>query len=169
MKLYTCPHKITIGDVGRIEPLLADVEFQKFDQPIGDVLHDLARAFVVQKERAITFEGAIAHLIDAGFEVEGELNVGAEEIGFDRIGDGPVLKLLQEEQARDGIQFLGGSSEGGMEVSAQLPRRHEFEEGGAKDALPAVVNLLESERGNHAFEGIKEASLLRIDGVAHNP
>src|SRR5208282_3800892 len=130
-------------------------------------VHHLTGAVVFDEQLAIALEGAFAHFTGARFEIESKLHIGAEEIGLDGLGDGPVLELLQEEQAGDGIEFLGGSAHDGVEVFGEAADGHQLEQGLAKDALPAGVNPLAAERGNDAVVGVKQATLLWINTVAH--
>ncbi|WP_193619527.1 hypothetical protein [Fimbriiglobus ruber] len=111
-----------------IEPLPIDGQLKVLDQLAGDGVHDLGGQFVIDKEGAVAFECAIAHLIAAGFEIEGVRDVGPKEVGIDGFGRGPVVHLLEEEQAGDGIAFLGGTSDGGIAVFAELANGHELEE-----------------------------------------
>ena len=144
-----------------------DVEFEKIDECVRDVVHDLGGAIVVEEKLALAFEGAVAEFVLAGFEIEGELDVGAKEVGFDGLGIGPVEGLLKEEQTGDGIEFFGGPAEDGVEVRAELADGHELQEGGAEKGRPAVVKAFARQWGKDAVEGVEEGDLSGIDGMAH--
>ena len=129
----------------------------------GDLVHDLAGRFVLDEQFAIAFESTFAHLVDAGFEIESELHIGVKEISIDGLGDGPVLEFLHEEQAGDGIEFLGGPAHDGVKMFGQLFGRHEFQQSAAKDALPTGANTFHPQRRDEAVEGVEKPALLRID------
>jgi len=56
----------------------------------------------------------VAEFVAVGFEIERELDVGAKQVSLDGLGVGPVEGLLEEEQADDGVEFLGGPSVRGV-------------------------------------------------------
>ena len=153
--------------VRRIQPLLANVQLQQLDQAQGDAFHDLAGQFIFQENPAVTFESTFAHLVATGFQIQGELDIRAEQVGFDRRGIGPALKLLAEDQAGHGIELFGRPTYPGVEMLADLFGRHQLQHGGTKNSLPAIVKTLPSHRGNDAIENVKQASLSRINSMAH--
>jgi hypothetical protein len=124
---------------------------------------------ILEKQGAIAFEGAFAHLVAARFDVESELNIGVKEVCLHGCGVGPVLRLLQQEQAGDGVEFLGVPTDVGAEMFAEFLGRHNFKQGRVKNALAAFVNAIKSAGRDHAFEGIEKTSLSRIDGMKHCP
>ena len=108
-----------------------------------------------------------AEFVDAGFEIEGELDVGAKQMGIDGGGVGPVEGLLEEEQAGDGVEFLGGPTVCGVRVLTEFGDGHEFEDGGAKEGGPAGFESLACEGGEDVGEGVEEGELSGVDGMAH--
>ena len=116
---------------------------------------------------AIAFESSVAEFIDAGFEIEGELDIGAKQIGLDGLGVGPVEGLLEEEQAGDRVEFLGGPAEGGVIMLTERLDGHRVQDRGAKDSGPAGLEPLAGERREDVREGVEEGDLSGIDGMAH--
>ena len=55
------------------------------------------------------------------------MDVLAIEEGFDGLSDGEIEELLDEEQASDGVEFLGGSAEAGVNVFGELGSGHELQ------------------------------------------
>ena len=153
-------------DVGRVEPLSGDVEIEGTDELGGDLLEDACGEVVVAEELLIAFEGASADG-GAGLEVQGVLDVGAEDVGFDGLLGGPAEEVGEEDEAGHGIEFLGGGAEGVAEVLAEFADGHDFEEDMAKDALPAVADDLPPGRRDDPFKGVEEAVLSGVDGVDH--
>ena len=153
-------------DVRRIEPLLVDLQIEFVDQLRGDFVHHLGGEIVVEKMGAIAFEGSAAHF-GARLGIEGELDVGAKEEGFDGLVVGPVERFLEKEESGDGIQFLGGPAHEGIVVFAEFLDGHEDEQHGTKDGLPTLVEAFESEFAEEALEGVEQDRLRGIDDVLH--
>ncbi|MGC8643882.1 MAG: hypothetical protein ACP5XB_28810 [Isosphaeraceae bacterium] len=138
-------------DMGRVEPLSADIKVEDVDEFLGDLVEDAGREVVVAEELLIAFQGACGER-DAGFEVQGILNVGSEDVGFDGLLSGPVEEVGQEDEAGHGIEFFGGSAEGFTEVLGEVIDGHDLEDGMSKNPLPAVADDLASRRWNDPFK-----------------
>jgi hypothetical protein len=100
-------------------------------------------------------------------EVEGVLDVGPEDVGFDGLLGGPVEEVGEEDQAGHGKEFFGGGAHGVAEVGAEFGDGHDLEDDVAKDALPSVGDDPPSDRWDDAVEGIEEAVLSGIDRMDH--
>ena len=154
-------------DVCGIQPLVIDVQFQLLDQFGGDLIHDFGGQLVVNEVAAISLESPQAHLVSARFEIECILDIGTKEVRLDGLVIGPVVGLLKEEETGDGIEFLGGAAECGMEVLAELLGGHEVQQNGTEDTLPAVSDLFEPQGRDEPLERIEEAGLSGIDLMTH--
>jgi len=153
-------------DVGRVESLSGDVEVEGVDEFRGDLVEDACGEVVVAEELLIAFEGASAEC-GAGFEVQGVLDVGSEDVGFDGLLSVPVEEVSEEDEARHGIEFFGVSAEGFAEVLGEVIDGHDLKDDMTKDPLPAVADDLVSCRWNDPFEGVEEAVLSGVDGIDH--
>ena len=76
--------------------------------------------------------------VGAGLEVQGVLDVGAEDVGLDGLLGGPAEEVGEEDEPGHGVELLGGGAEGVAEVSSEFGDGHDLEEDVAKDALPSV-------------------------------
>jgi len=150
-----------------VEPLLLDVEFEFLDQLLGYLVHDATGEFVIEEQITIAFKGAEAHLVDARPKVECVLDVGSEDVGINALLIVPVVGSLEKQKSGDGVEFLGGSSDPGMELFGEFGCGHEMEENVSKDALPTLANLFETQLWNNSFEEVEKVALLGIDGMAH--
>jgi len=154
------------ADVGRVEPLAGDGEIVRPDKAGGDVLEDARGEIVVAEQRLIAFDGACGDR-DARFEVQGVLDVGAEDVGFGGLPGGPAEEVGEEDEPGHGIEFLGGGAEGVAEVGGEFADGHDFEQDMANESLPAVADDLSPRRRDDAIEGVEEAVLPGVDGVDH--
>ena len=154
-------------DMGRVEPLAGDVQFQLLSQPDRHVVEDLSSQFVLAKEFLIAFDGACRDR-DAGFQVEGVLDVAAEDVSFGGLLGGPAEEVGQEDQASHRVQFLGGGSQLPTEMFGQFAHRHHFEEDVSKDTLPARADDPLTGGRDHALEGVEETVLSWVDDVDHS-
>ena len=114
-------------DVGGVESLPGDVEVEGVDEFRGDLFEDACGEVVVAEELLIAFEGASAEC-GAGFEVQGVLDVGSEDVGFDGLLSVPVEEVGEEDEAGHGIEFFGGSAEGFAEVLGEVIDGHDLKE-----------------------------------------
>ena len=130
-------------DVGRVESLSGDVEVEGVDEFRGDLVEDACGEVVVAEQLLIAFEGASAEC-GAGFEVQGVLDVGSEDVGFDGLLSVPVEEEVgsEEDEARHGIEFFGVSAEGFAEVLGEVIDGHDLKDDMTKDPLPAVADDL---------------------------
>jgi hypothetical protein len=76
--------------------------------------------------------------LGTGIEIQSVLDIGAKDVGFDRLDGGPAEEVGEEDQPRHGIEFLGGSAEGLTEMCRELGDGHDFEENVPNDPLPAL-------------------------------
>jgi hypothetical protein len=153
-------------DVGGVEPLSGDVEVECVDEFGSDLIEDLGGEVVLAEELLIAFEGSRGES-GAWFEVQGVLDVGSEDVGFDGVLSVPVEEVGEEDEAGHGIEFFGGSAEGVTEMLGELADRHDFEDDVSKDALPAAGDDLDACGRYDPLEGVKEAVLSGIDGMDH--
>ncbi len=153
-------------DVGRVEPLAGDVEFELFRQSNRHVVEDLSGQFVLAKELLVTLDGARRHF-NTGLQVQGILDVTAEDVSLGGLLGGPVEKVGHEDQAGHRIQFLGGGSQFPAEMLGQFTHGHQFEEDVSKDSLPARADYPLTGARYDTVEWVKEAALSRVDDVDH--
>ena len=152
--------------MGRVEPLAGDVDFELFRQSNRHVVEDLSGQFVLAKELLVTLNGARRHF-NAGLQVEGVLDVAAEDVSLGGLLGGPVEEVGQEDQAGHRVQFLGGGSQFPAEMLGQFAHGHQFEEDVSKDSLPARADDPLTGGRYDALEGVEEAVLSRVDDVDH--
>ena len=153
-------------DVRGVESLAGDVEFEVFGEFGGDFVEDDRGEFIVSKESLIAFEGAGGES-RAWFGVEGILDVGAKDVGFDGLVGVPAVEVGEEDESRHGIEFFGGRACGVAEVFGEVSDGHEFEEDLSEDALPAGFDDFPTGGWDDAVEGVEESVLSRVDEVDH--
>jgi hypothetical protein len=68
-------------------------------------IKDRRGEIIVAEELLIAFEGAAGES-DAGFEVQGVLDVGSEDVGFDGLCSLSVEEVGEEDEAGHGIEFF---------------------------------------------------------------
>ena len=152
-----------------VDSLPTDIQLQHLSQRVGDMHHDgLRQGTVPLKQRQIPLEGALRD-VEAGFQVQGILHVGAEQHGLHSRRNRPVLKLLDEHQSGHRIQFRGRPPEPTIKVPSQLLHREQLQNHFAKQSLPAVSDPLPPRRRNHAGKRIKQNLLSRISSIAPTP
>ena len=100
---------------------------------------------------------------DAGLQVEGVLDVAAEDVSLGGLVGGPVEEVGQEDQAGHRVQFLGGGAQFPAEMLGQFADGHQFEEDVSKDPLPARADDPLTGGGYDALEGVEEAILSGVD------
>ncbi len=122
---------------------------------------------VVAEELLIAFECASGES-GARFVIEGVLDVGAEDVGFNGVLSGAVEEVGEEDEAGHGIEFFGGSGEGVTEVFGKIANGHDLENGMSKDALPAVGDDLDACGRYDPLEGVEEAVLSGIERMDHS-
>ena len=110
---------------------------------------------------------SFTHLVQAGLQVERVLDIGSKQVGFRGLGIGPFVHFLEQEQARNGIKFLGGSSNGWIEMRSEFTNRHQVQQRRAKHSLPTLIDLFPAQTRYDAVEGVKQTALSWIDGVTH--
>ena len=102
-----------------------------------------------------------------GEHVEGVVPAGIEEKVVDRLLDGVVEELLEKDRPGHAIELFGRAAEGGMEMLAKGPDRHQFEDPTAEQTRPIFPQALEHRRAEHALRRVEEGFLSRIDRVSH--
>ena len=136
------------------------------DEAGGDVVEDACGEVVLSEQLLVAFEGARADR-GAGLEVQGVLDIGAEDVGLDGLLGSPAEEVGEEDEPGHGVELLGGCAEGVTEVAAEFVNGHDLEEDVAKDALPAVGDDPPPDGRDDAVEGVEEAVLSGIDRVDH--
>ena len=136
------------------------------DEFRGDLVEDTCGEVVVAKELLVAFDGPRGDL-DSGLEIQGILDVGSKDIGFDGLLSVPTEEVGEEDEAGHGIEFFGRRAEGFAEVFSEVADGHDFEEDVSKESLPAVGDDPSSDGRDDALEGVEEAVLSGIDGVDH--
>ncbi len=153
-------------DVGGVKSLTGDVEVECGDEFGGDLVEDVSGEVIVSEELLIAFEGARAEC-GAGFEVQGILDIGSEDVGFDGLLSDPAEEVGEEDETGHGVEFFGGSACGVAEVLGELSDGHDIEDGMSKDPLPAVSDDGPSGRRNNPLERVEESVLSGVDGMDH--
>jgi hypothetical protein len=116
------PHRRADG--GGVEPLLARVDTDGLDQPVGEgAKKDLVQA-LLDEERPVIPQRPLAEVgIGVGADVEGLVPGDVEGDSLDGFGVGGVVELLEDQGFDDSVEVLGGASQRAKEVGRQVAER----------------------------------------------
>ena len=128
------------ADRRRVEPLLARVDADGLDEPVGERAEEDLVQPALDQEPAVVPQGPLAEVgVGLGADVEGVLPGEVEGDGLDGGGVGGVVELLEDQGADDGVEVLGGASQLAGEAGGQLADREVVEEMLAEDGGPGAV------------------------------
>lgn len=128
------------SDGRRVKPLLAGVDADGRDQPVGErAEEDLVEAALDEQRPVIPRRPLAEAGVGVGADVEGVLPGDIEGDRLDGLGVGGVVERLEDQGPDDGVEVLGRASQLAGEVGRQLADREVGQEMLAKDGGPGAV------------------------------
>jgi len=153
--------------VRRVQSLMRNVQLQRLDQRRGDTVKHLGGDVVLDEQGHVSLNGRMRHPGRGRNDVQCVMPTGIHHVTPDRLFDGEVEKLLEEDRPGHRVEFLGRTTEGGMEVLGDFADWHEMQDLRAEQPRPVLPHVFDRHGRKHRFGRVEQGLLSWINSISH--